>query len=142
MEVEVQVAFDCTDPQRLAEFWAEAIAGYAFPAPPDGYLSWESWADGENIPEEDRNAMRVLIDQHGKRPALYFQRVPESKATKNRLHLDVKVSNGLSGEDRKNRIEEEAARLMKLGATVVERRTPPELWIVMADVEGNEFCVV
>ncbi|MEV0390703.1 VOC family protein [Nonomuraea sp. NPDC050643] len=142
VEAEVQVAFDCADPQRLAEFWAEAIPGYAFPPPPEGHLSWEGWAEGEGIPEAERNVMRVLIDQCGKRPALYFQRVPESKSAKNRLHLDVKISGGLSGEERGQRIEEEVVRLMKLGATVVERRSPPERWVVMADVEGNEFCVV
>ncbi|MEV4805886.1 VOC family protein [Nonomuraea sp. NPDC049421] len=70
------------------------------------------------------------------------QRVPESKAMKNRLHLDIRVSKGLAGDERKNRIEEEVTRLTKLGATVVERRTPPEPWVVMADVEGNEFCVI
>ncbi|MFI6499449.1 VOC family protein [Nonomuraea typhae] len=142
MDVEVQVAFDCADPQKLAEFWAEAIAGYAFPPPPDGYATWESWAEGENIPEAERNTMRVLIDRSGRRPNLYFQQVPEAKPAKNRLHLDVNVSRGLSGEERTHRIEEEVARLTKLGATVLERRTPPERWVVMADVEGNEFCVV
>lgn len=142
METEVQVAFDCADPQRVAEFWAEAIDGYAFPPPPDGYPSWEAWAEGENIPEDDRNTMRVLIDGRGARPPLYFQRVPEPKTAKNRLHLDIRVSKGLSGDERAARIEEEVSRLVKLGATVVERRTPPEPWVVMADVEGNEFCVV
>jgi hypothetical protein len=75
---------------------------------------------------------------------LFFQRVPEGKVVKNRLHLDVRVGSGLVGEERLAALEAECARLVALGAVRV-RLLPAdgvdESCLVMQDIEGNEFCL-
>jgi hypothetical protein len=75
-------------------------------------------------------------------PRLFFQRVPEGKVVKNRLHLDVRVGTGLVGEERPAAFEAESARLVALGAVRV-RLLPAdddnESCLVMQDIEGNEF---
>ena len=74
-----------------------------------------------------------------------FQRVPEGKAAKNRVHLDVRAAPGLTGGDRMAALEAEALRLIDLGARRVRRFEPaPPMeagFIVMTDPEGNEFCL-
>jgi hypothetical protein len=76
---------------------------------------------------------------------VFFQRVPERKGPKNRVHLDVRVAPGLQGEERMVALETECDRLVAAGARRLRRREPdPPLGaghIVMADPEGNEFCV-
>ena len=75
---------------------------------------------------------------------LFFQRVPEGKVVKNRLHLDVRVGTGLVGEERLAALEAECARLVALGAVRV-RLLPAdgdeESCLVMQDIESNEFCL-
>jgi Glyoxalase-like domain len=138
----LQVVFDCADPDRVARFWMTALHGYEFPGAPEGYQTWEEWADANDVPEDQRNLARTLVDRAAGRPTIFFNRVPEQKLGKNRLHLDVKVAKGLSGDERRARIEAEAARLLAAGATVARRVDEPEgFWIIMQDVEGNEFCV-
>jgi hypothetical protein len=77
-------------------------------------------------------------------PRLYFQRVPEGKVVKNRVHIDVRVGPGLVGAERLEALEAECARLVELGAVRV-RLVPAgdgeESCLVMQDVEGNEFCL-
>jgi hypothetical protein len=77
-------------------------------------------------------------------PRLFFQRVPEGKVVKNRLHLDVRDGSGLVGEERLAALETECARLVALGAVRV-RLLPAngldESCLVMQDIEGNEFCL-
>jgi hypothetical protein len=75
-------------------------------------------------------------------PRLFFQRVPEGKAVKNRVHLDVRVGTGLVGEERLATLEAECARLAELGAVHVRTLLADEeneSCIVMQDIEGNEF---
>ncbi|MEI2642805.1 MAG: VOC family protein [Candidatus Nanopelagicales bacterium] len=76
---------------------------------------------------------------------MFFQRVPEAKQVKNRLHLDVRAAPGLQGDERMAALEAHAQRLVALGAVRVARFEPtPPLdagHIVMADPEGNEFCL-
>jgi len=96
------------------------------------------------IPESEWNSASAVIDPDGRGPRLYFQRVPEAKAGKNRLHLDLHVSARPAApvEERRRAVEPEADRLVALGATVVG---PVEemgsWWLVMRDPEGNEFCL-
>ncbi|MFC5815261.1 VOC family protein [Nonomuraea harbinensis] len=116
------VVVDCAHPASLARFWAAALDGYAV-APYDDAELARLRAQGIDDPEDDPT---VLVE--GGPPRLWFQRVPERKAGKNRLHLD------LQAEDR----EAEVERLAGLGAAVLDRR---EEWTVLADPEGNEFCV-
>ena len=83
-------------------------------------------------------------DPSGVGPRLFFQRVPEGKAVKNRVHLDVRVGTGLVGEERLAALEAECARLIALGATRVQLLLADEdneSCMVMQDVEGNEFCL-
>ncbi|NEA37056.1 VOC family protein [Streptomyces sp. SID13031] len=140
---DLHIVFDCADPDRVARFWREALGGYDFPMPvPDGFTSWDEWADAQGIPVAQRPTARTLVDKVRDRPDIFFLQVPEAKAGKNRLHLDVKVAQGLDGADRRARIEAEAERLSALGATIAVTVDQPEgFHLVMQDPEGNEFCV-
>jgi hypothetical protein len=84
------------------------------------------------------------MDPSGVGPRLFFQRVPEGKVVKNRLHLDVRVGTGLVGEERLAALEAEYARLAALGATRVRLLVADEhneSCLVMRDAEGNELCL-
>ncbi|MFC9435308.1 VOC family protein [Nocardia sp. NPDC057030] len=115
---QIQVTFDCAEPERVAQFWCEVL-GYE-----------QQGASG--------------VDPSGVGPRLYFQRVPEGKVVKNRVHLDVRVGTGLVGEERVAALEAECNRLIPFGATRVELLRADgvnESCLVMQDVEGNEFCL-
>ena len=137
----VQVTFDCADPERVGRFWCEVL-GYVVPPPPDGFASWEDF--DRSLPAERQGSAYACQDPTGVGPRLYFQRVPEGKVVKNRVHLDVRVGTGLVGEERLAALEAECARLLGLGATrlrLLEADEFDESCIVMQDVEGNEFCL-
>ena len=144
MATSVQIVFDCADPASQARFWAEALH-YRIPDPPGGFPTWDDWARSEGIPEERWNDARALEDPDAAGPRVFFQRVPEAKVAKNRMHIDLNVSGGPGAkpEDRRARIDAEVARLKGLGATD-ERGSKEErgqYWVRMNDPEGNEFCV-
>lgn len=131
---QVQVTFDCADPERLARFWCEVL-GYVLPAPAES---------APDSPEEEGQGWSACADPSGVGPRLFFQRVPEGKVVKNRLHLDVRVGTGLVGDERLDALETECARLLALGATRVRLLTADdenESCLVMQDIEGNEFCL-
>src|SRR5215471_12301134 len=138
---EFQVTFDCAEPERVARFWCEVL-GYVVPPPPEGFATWDDF--DRLLPPEDQGSWFACIDPSGAGPRLFFQRVPEGKVVKNRLHLDVRVGTGLVGEERLATLEAECARLVALGAVRV-RLLPAdgdnESCIVMQDIEGNEFCL-
>jgi hypothetical protein len=143
MATGVQVVFDCADPNRLAGFWAEAL-GYKLDDPPAGYQRWEDWLRDQGIPEERWNDASAVVDPDGGGPRIYLQRVPEPKTVKNRVHLDLNVSEGASVpiERRREQVDAEVERLVGIGATRL--RAVEELgvyWVVMHDPEANEFCV-
>jgi catechol 2,3-dioxygenase-like lactoylglutathione lyase family enzyme len=144
MARDIQITIDCADPARLAVFWAEAL-GYQVQGPPAGFATWDAALDAFNVPAERRNDASAVVDPDGAGPRVFFQRVPEGKQTKNRLHLDVRAAPGLAGEERMAALAAEADRLSALGATPLHRYEPaPPLeagHIVMADPEGNEFCL-
>ncbi|NIH86447.1 VOC family protein [Amycolatopsis granulosa] len=144
MAREVQITIDCADPAGLAVFWAEAL-GYQVQGPPAGFESWEQALDAMGVPAERRNDASAVVDPDGAGPRLFFQRVPEGKQVKNRLHLDVRAAPGLRGDERMAALEAEADRLIAHGAKRLERFEPhPPMGaghIVMADPEGNEFCL-
>ncbi len=141
---DIQVTYDCADPARLATFWAEAL-GYRVQEPPEGFESWDDALEAMGVPPENRNDASAVVDPEGSGPRLFFQRVPERKQVKNRVHLDVRAAPGLDGDERMAALEAEAARLVALGATRLARYEPaPPLdsgHIVMMDPEGNEFCL-
>jgi hypothetical protein len=138
---QVQVTFDCAEPERVARFWCEVL-GYVVPPPPEGFASWDDF-DRSLSPERQGSAF-ACVDPSGVGPRLYFQRVPEGKVAKNRVHLDVRVGTGLVGKERLATLEAERARLVELGAVevrVMVADDEEESCIVMQDVEGNEFCL-
>jgi catechol 2,3-dioxygenase-like lactoylglutathione lyase family enzyme len=140
----VQITFDCHDPDALARFWNEAL-GYRYDSPPPGFATWAEALDHFGVPEEDRNNASASVDPDGVGPRLWFQKVPEDKVAKNRLHLDIRAAPGLEGEERMTALEAECERLTALGARRVHRFEPdPPMsggFLVMHDPEGNEFCL-
>ncbi len=137
---QLQVTFDCAEPARVAGFWCEVL-GYVTPVP-EGFGSWAEYEDSR--PAQERGAWSACVDPDGVGPRLYFQRVPEGKVVKNRVHLDVRVGTGLVGQERVDVLEAEGARLVGLGATrlrLLPATDEDEACLVMQDVEGNEFCL-
>jgi hypothetical protein len=141
LSVAVQVTFDAADPEALAAFWANVL-GYVIDPPPEGFGSWDDWAREQGIPEERWNDSSAIVDPAGAGPRIFFQRVPEGKTAKNRVHLDVREAPGLDAEARWARLREEAERLIAAGATkLYELEERGAFWITMQDPEGNEFCL-
>src|SRR5690242_4682394 len=137
----VQVTFDCAEPERVARFWCEVL-GYVVPPAPAGFESWAAF--DASLPAEVQGSAFACVDPNGVGPRLFFQRVPEGKTVKNRVHLDVRVGTGLVGAERLAALQAEQARLEKLGATVFQVQLADgfnESCITMLDVEGNEFCL-
>src|ERR1700757_757555 len=136
---QVQVTFDCAEPERVARFWCEAL-GDVVPPPPEGFATWDDF--NRSLPPEQQGSWFPCNDPSGVGPRLYFQRVPEGKVVKNRVHLDVRVGTGLVGEERLATLQAESARLVALGAVQVRvllADEDNESCIVMQDIEGNEF---
>ncbi|WP_269937721.1 VOC family protein [Arthrobacter sp. HY1533] len=137
---EIQVTFDCAEPVRVARFWCEVL-GYVLPTQ-EGFDTWDDFDRSQ--PPGDQGSWCACVDPSGSGARLYFQRVPEGKVLKNRLHLDVRVGTGLVGDERLAALESECGRLVALGAKRV-RLLPAdsdnESCLVMQDVEGNEFCL-
>jgi hypothetical protein len=142
-----QLTIDANDPGLLARFWAQAL-GYQPVPPAEPETTWNAHYRarlGEETAFGDR-----LFDPAGLRPPIWFQEVPETKAGKNRLHLDLYPTdrdNSLPLVRRIEIVEAKVAELIGLGA-IVERRTrevddleDPIYYVVMHDPEGNEFCV-
>jgi catechol 2,3-dioxygenase-like lactoylglutathione lyase family enzyme len=120
---QIQVTFDCADPDRVARFWAEVLHYDVV---------------------EDEGTAYAAADPDGVGPRLYFQQVPEGKQVKNRVHVDVRVGTGLVGQERLDALEAEATRLEALGASRLDLLLADEeneSCQVMQDVEGNEFCL-
>jgi hypothetical protein len=141
-----QLTIDANDPPALARFWAHAL-GYRASPPVEPDTTWNTHYRarlGDEAAFDDR-----LFDPAGLRPPIWFQEVPEAKAGKNRLHLDLYPTgrdNTLSLERRVEIVEAKVAEVVALGASV-ERRTrhddPTEsvYFVVLHDPEGNEFCI-
>ena len=118
MAIRIQcVCVDCADPRALAEFWRAA-------------LDWRlTFVDDDEVVLEPPAGSR----EDGVVADLVFLRVPDRKSVKNRLHLDLRPTDQAAQVD----------RLMALGATRVDvGQTPDSSWVVLADPEGNEFCVL
>jgi predicted enzyme related to lactoylglutathione lyase len=113
MAAKLGLVLDCADPDKLAEFWSVAI-GYTTLGGAGSYV--------------------LLVDETGRQPKLLLQRVDEPKSGKNRMHFDIETPT----------VDDEVARLEGLGAQRIESEAIQEhgnRWVVMADPEGNEFCV-
>ncbi|MFD7232606.1 VOC family protein [Streptomyces sp. NPDC059881] len=117
-----ELAIDCADPIRLARFWC-SVLDYEVQDEDDGVVSI-----GPPVGSEGKDRPGPVP------PTLTFARVPEGKTVKNRLHLDVNPT------DREQ--DEEVLRLLDLGARRIDVGQGDESWVVLADPEGNEFCVL
>jgi hypothetical protein len=146
MAARFQLVIDCADPEPLAHFWAAAL-GYELEAPPEGFASWDAYYRDLGIPEEELGGgADSIVDPSGRGPRIWFQVVPDRKATKNRLHLDISVSGGRAVpiETRRQRVDAEAARLAGLGAVLLGALDSEGLdhyAVAMKDPEGNEFDI-
>jgi hypothetical protein len=138
----IQVVLDAADPARLAEFWALAL-DYVFELPPKGFETWEDFARSIGMPEEEFGGRAAIIDPADEGPRLFFQRVPERKIAKNRVHLDVRVADReIGGEERKRLVSEKVEQLVGAGASIAwVNDTMRDNSIVLRDPEDNEFCV-
>jgi len=139
----IQVTFDCADPDRLATFWAAAL-GYEKQRPPEGYATWPEFLAAIGVPREEWSSRSAIVDPGGAGPRIYFQRVPEPKTAKNRVHLDVNAGgpHGTPPDERRRRVDAAVERLVAAGgARVRVFEQHGERWVVMRDPEGNEFCV-
>ena len=117
-----ELAIDCADPRSLARFWC-AVLDYEVQDEDDGVVT----IGPPMVPEGENRRGPVP-------PALTFAHVPERKSVKNRLHLDLNPAD--TGQD------EEVRRLLGLGARHADVGQGDESWVVLADPEGNEFCVL
>lgn len=121
------IVIDCAHPAALARFWAAALDGYDI-APYDD----EELARLRSIGIEDvEDDPSVLVEATVDRPRLWFQRVPETKQLKNRVHLDLRADD----------VDREVTRLIALGASVLTDQPVADL-VAMRDPEGNEFCLL
>jgi hypothetical protein len=141
-----QLTIDANDPVLLARFWAQALGCQPEP-PAQPETTWHAHYRarlGEDPAFDDR-----LFDPDGLRPPIWFQEVPETKAGKNRLHLDLYPTgrdNALPLERRIEIVEAKVTELVELGASIARRTRyddseDPSYYVVMHDPEGNEFCV-
>jgi hypothetical protein len=135
MATPFQITIDCHDAQAMCAFWSVAL-GYVEEPPPAGYLSWDDFLRANEIVIPQPGSIGALVDPGNVGPRLLFLRVPEEKVVKNRVHLDLRA--GRSDADKQAKV----AELLAAGATEIRRVDEQgDWWMVMADPEGNEFCV-
>jgi hypothetical protein len=144
MATSFQVTFDAAEPAQLGTFWA-GLLGYVEQPPPPGFDTWDAALAAIGFPEGQRDGAYGIIDPSGTGPRLFFQRVPEPKTAKNRVHLDVGVSGGFAEplDQRKVTVEKAAERAVALGATRVgaHEEAGGQFHVTCLDPEGNEFCL-
>jgi hypothetical protein len=154
MATEFQVTIDCADPARLVRFWCEAL-GYVPEPPPAGFGSWYDYLLSIGVPagelqaeldEADGDLCDSAVDPAGRGPRIWFQKVPEAKQLKNRVHLDLEIGGGhqVPIDERRRRIRAEADRLVQAGArqlTELQQDGLDHYAITLLDPEGNEFCL-
>ncbi|CAN5827700.1 VOC family protein [soil metagenome] len=121
------VVFDCRHPAGLARFWAGVLEGYQVAPYDDAELERLASLGVHDI-EDDPT---VLVEGPEGAPRLFFQRVPEAKVVKNRVHLDLRCDD----------VDAEIDRLVALGATVAVNQPNDDL-VVVGDPEGNELCLL
>jgi hypothetical protein len=131
----VQITFDAHDPIALATFWAAALE---YPPPDVEALRENARRAGE--PEERLDNWAVIGDPSGSGPRLFFQKVPEPKTAKNRVHLDIRAR-GTERTD-KATVDARVSELLALGARKLQGvEDLGSYFVVMQDPEGNEFCI-
>ena len=127
MTRQFQVTFDCADPAALAAFWAEVL-GYEVQAPPEGFDSWPAALAAFGVPESEWNSRSAILPSDGAGPRVFFQRVPEGKSVKNRLHLDVRVATELRGDERMAALRPRRIVSRRSVRHAPTASTPPHRW--------------
>jgi len=152
LAVRYQLVINCLEQEPQALFWAAAL-GYVPAPPPDGHASWYDYQAELGVPEEYRSkGVDRISDPEGNGPNIWFQVVQDRKTVSNRLHFDIKASGdwSLPYKVRKQRVDDEAKRLIALGATKVASSTDDDdededdsghYAVGMRDPEGNEFDI-
>ena len=142
-----QLVIDCHDASGLVAFW-QPLLGYQVPAPPEPHATWRDWYVSVGVPAEEISGDGTdrLVPPDGQGVAIWFQVVPEGKVVKNRLHLDLRVSRGreVSRRQRRADIEPVVAQVEATGGSLLrwtEDDASDHVYAVMADPEGNEFCL-
>ncbi len=138
MLTQVDLTMDCADPARLARFWKIAV-GYVDEPPPPPFATREEWVASFGADFDDGMAAAWLYDPTGVAPRLCLLQVPEPKTVKNRLHLDLRVSGSGTPQEQGACLSDEMARLVDAGGIVLNVFDGHH--VVMADPEGNEFCL-
>jgi Glyoxalase-like domain len=144
--VRFQLVIDCADPDRLARFWAAALA-YELAPSPAGFATWNDFYREMGVPQEDLvDGADRISDPEGHGPSIWFHVVSAAKAGKNRLHLDIRAGGEWTDpiEDRRLRVDAEASRLASLGATItgaLSEEGSNHYAVGMKDPEGNEFDI-
>lgn len=149
MATPIQITIDCTDSARLASFWRAALH-YVEAPPPQGAPSWGEYFRARGLPEDEVREIEELgydkiTDPDGVGPRIWFQAVPEGKVVKNRVHLDLVITDRTAPlEERKALVDNEVARLQLEGASIFRvlfTEGHDYYGVVMQDPEGNEFCL-
>ncbi|MBA2386740.1 MAG: VOC family protein [Acidimicrobiia bacterium] len=143
MALQYLVTIDCARPEALASFW-RSLLGYADKAAPDGFESRGEYLRSLGLTQEEIDSGAHAVDPDGILPRIYFQQVPEEKVVKNRVHLDiVVVPDGADEATTWAALRSAAQRAIDIGATHLNDSDDPEdPFVVLADPEGNEFCLV
>jgi hypothetical protein len=134
----IDLTIDATDAPVLAQFWKLAL-GYVDQPPPAPFTTRQAWLVSHGVPEAEWNSAAYLCDPDGVGPVVSILEVPEPKTAKNRLHMDIRVPTSGTRTDRWAAILAFAATLVAAGGSIL--REDPDHHIVMADPEGNEFCL-
>ncbi|TFC06676.1 VOC family protein [Cryobacterium sp. MDB2-33-2] len=134
------IVFDCAHPRELSHFWADVLGYPRAEWPPE----LRELVLTSDLTDADLETRSIAGDPEGLLPRLFFQRVPEGKTVKNRVHVDISATPGRAPS--RDEIDAERDRIVALGASVVrmvdEKWGPfPEFHYIMADPEGNEFCI-
>jgi Glyoxalase-like domain len=147
MPAKFQITIDCANPDVLARFWAPAL-GYVLQPPPEGHDTWRDyWLSVGVLEDEIDDGYDSIVDPSGDGIRIWFQKVPEKKSIKNRIHFDVLAGGGrsLPIAERRRRVDEAVERFVAEGAAVIKRVEAPQVdhyFVAMRDPEGNEFDVV
>lgn len=134
----IDLTMDCADASVLASFWKLALGYVDEPAPPP-FKDRGEWLASFGVPEDEWNDGAWLCDPEGIGPRLSILTVPEGKVAKNRLHIDIRIPSTGSAGDQWGCLMEVVDSLVAAGGRVLH--TIPSHHVVMADPEGNEFCV-
>lgn len=138
MDIGLDLTLDCDNAAVLAAFYRTAL-GYVDEPPPAPFETRAEWLASFGEPEGSDADGASLRSPDGTGPRLSILRVPEPKTAKNRLHIDIRVPGHGTDVEREARVRAETDRLRAAGATVLD--TVEGHHVVMADPEGNEFCV-